>query len=60
MVIEYTATPKDIAALYSYTRKHSLRLALIYYGLPIGLGVLTLVERRSPGRTPNGQKTGTR
>jgi hypothetical protein len=36
MVIEYTANPKDVAALYSYTRKHSLKLRLIFYGLPVG------------------------
>ena len=35
MVIEYTASPKDVAVLYSYTRKHSFELALIFYGLPI-------------------------
>jgi hypothetical protein len=48
MVIEYTATPKDVAALYSYARKHSVKLALISYGLPIGLAVVVLVERLSP------------
>ena len=48
MVIEYTASHKDIAALYSYTRKHSLKLALIFYGLPIGMALLALAERRSP------------
>lgn len=48
MVIEYTATPKDVAALYYYTRNHSLKLALVSYGLPIGLAALTLIERRSP------------
>jgi hypothetical protein len=51
MVIEYTATPKDVAALYYYTRNHSLKLALVSYGLPVGLAALTLVERRSPGHT---------
>ncbi len=48
MVIEYTAKPGDIAALYSYTRKHSLKLALSFYGLPIAMALLVLVERRSP------------
>lgn len=47
MMIEYTATPKDVAALYSYTRKHSLKLALISYGLPIGLAIIVLVGRLS-------------
>jgi hypothetical protein len=47
MVIEYTANPKDIAALYSYTRKHSIKLALISYGLPIAIVVLFLAEIRS-------------
>jgi len=48
MVIEYTATPRDIAALYSYTRRHSLKLALMFYGLPIAMALLVLAERRSP------------
>jgi signal transduction histidine kinase len=48
MVIEYTATPRDVAALYSYTRKHSLKLALIFYGLPIAMGLLVLLGHRSP------------
>jgi hypothetical protein len=48
MVIEYMATPKDVAALYYYTRKRSLRLAVVSYGLPVGLAALTLFERRSP------------
>jgi hypothetical protein len=48
MVIEYTAEPRDIAALYSYTRKHSIKLALIFYGLPIAMVLLVLAERRSP------------
>jgi len=48
MIIEYTATPKDVAALYYYTRNHSVKLALVSYGLPVGLVALTLVERRSP------------
>ena len=47
MVIEYTAKPKDIAALYSYTRKHSIKLALVYYGLPISMAVLVLADIRS-------------
>lgn len=51
MVIEYTATPKDVAALYYYTRNHSLKLALVSYGMPIGLAALTLLGRRSPGHT---------
>lgn len=51
MVIEYTATPKDVAALYYYTRNHSLKLALVSYGLPVGLATLTLFESRSPGHT---------
>lgn len=49
MIIEYTATPKDVAALYYYTRNHSLRLAVVSYGLPVGLAALTLFESRSPG-----------
>jgi hypothetical protein len=48
MVIEYTAKPRDISALYSYTRRHSLKLALIFYGLPIAMALLLLAERRSP------------
>ena len=51
MDIEYTATPKDVTALYYYTRNHSLKLALVSYGLPVGLAVLTLVERRSPAHS---------
>jgi hypothetical protein len=47
MVIEYTAKPGDIAALYSYTRKHSLKPALSFYGLPIAMALLVLAERRS-------------
>ena len=47
MVIEYTAKPRDIAALYSYTRKHSVKLALIFYGLPIAMALLVLAERHS-------------
>jgi hypothetical protein len=49
MVIEYTTTPKDVAALYSYTRKHSLKLRLIFYGLPVGLAAIALLGRLSPG-----------
>ncbi len=48
MVIEYTATSQDVAALYSYTRKHSPKLALMFYGLPIGMVFIVLAERRSP------------
>ncbi|HUO16917.1 MAG TPA: YcxB family protein, partial [Verrucomicrobiae bacterium] len=48
MVIEYTARPSDIAALYSYTRRHSLKLALMSYGPPIAIVLLVLAERRSP------------
>ena len=48
MVIEYTAKPRDISAFYSYTRKHSIKLALIFYGLPISMAVLMLAEHRSP------------
>ena len=51
MVIEYTATPKDVAALYSYARRHSVKLALISYGLPIGLVIFNLVPRMSPGHS---------
>jgi hypothetical protein len=51
MVIEYTATPSDVAALYSYTRRHSLKMALISYGLPIGLAAMILFDRRSPGHS---------
>lgn len=51
MVIEYAATPKDVTALYYYARNHSLKLALVSYGLPVGLAALTLVERRSLGHT---------
>lgn len=47
MVIEYTPKPRDIAALYSYTRKHSVKLALIFYGPPIVMALLILAERRS-------------
>lgn len=47
MVIEYTATPGDVAALYSYTRRRSVKLALISYGLPIGLAAIVLLDRRS-------------
>lgn len=47
MVIEYTAKPKDIAALFSYTRKHSIKVALISYGLPIAMAILFLAETRS-------------
>ncbi len=46
MVIEYTAKSRDIAALYSYTRKHSIKVALISYGLPIAMAVLFLAETR--------------
>jgi hypothetical protein len=49
MVIEYTATPKDVAALYSHTRKHSLKLRLICYGLPVGVAAIALLGRLSPG-----------
>ena len=48
MVIEYTAKPRDVAALYSYTRNHSLKLALVFYGWPIALALLVLSQRRSP------------
>ncbi len=51
MVIEYTATPQDVVALYSYTRKHSFKHALIFYGLPIGLAIVVLVERLSPAHS---------
>ena len=51
MVIEYTATPGDVAALYSYTRRHSLKLALISYGLPIVLAAIILLDRRSPAHS---------
>jgi hypothetical protein len=47
MVIEYTAKSRDIAALYSYTRKHSIKHALISYGMPIAMAVLLLAEMRS-------------
>jgi hypothetical protein len=47
VVIEYTAKPRDIAALYSYTRKRSIKLALISYGLPVAMVVLLLTEIRS-------------
>jgi hypothetical protein len=53
MVIEYTAKPRDIAALYSYTRKHSLKLALIFYGLPIAITSFVLAGRRSPTHSLN-------
>jgi hypothetical protein len=53
MVIEYTAKPRDIAALYSYTRKHSLKLALIFYGLPIAIAFFVLAGRRSPTHSLN-------
>jgi hypothetical protein len=53
MVIEYTAKPRDIAALYSYTRKHSLKLALIFYGLPIAIAFFVLAGRRSPSHSLN-------
>lgn len=46
MTIEYTAKPSDIAALYSYERKHSAKLALISYGLPIAMAVFFLAEMR--------------
>jgi hypothetical protein len=49
MVIEYTATPKDVAALYSYTRNHSLKLRLIFYGLPVAVAAIALLGRLSPG-----------
>jgi hypothetical protein len=49
MVIEYTATPKDIAALYSYTRAHSPKLQLVFYGMPIVLAGIVLAGRLSPG-----------
>jgi hypothetical protein len=49
MVIEYTATPKDVAALYSYTRKHSLKGQLLFYGLPVGLTCFLLVESLAIG-----------
>ena len=45
-MIEYTATPRDIAALYSYQRKHSAKLSLIAYGLPIAMAALFLAEMR--------------
>jgi len=48
MVTEHTAKPGDIAALYSYTRKHSPKLALMFYGLPIAMALVVLAERRSP------------
>jgi hypothetical protein len=47
MVIEYTATPSDAAALYLYTRKHSLKHAFLY-AFPLALAGLALVERVSP------------
>ncbi len=50
MTIEYTATPKDIAALYSYARKHSPRMQLVIYGFPLLVGALTLLFRTSNGR----------
>jgi hypothetical protein len=49
MVIEYTATPRDVAALYSYTRTHSLKLRLIFYGLPVCVAAIALLGRLSPG-----------
>jgi YcxB-like protein len=49
MVIEYTATPKDVGALYSYTRKHSLKLRLIFYGLPVCVAAIALLGRLTPG-----------
>jgi len=48
-----TRRPKDVAALYSHTRKHSIKLALIYYGLPIAMALLVLAERRSPTHSLN-------
>ncbi len=51
MVIEYAATPRDVAALFSYTRRHSLKLGLISYGLPIGLAAIILLDRRSPAHS---------
>jgi hypothetical protein len=51
MVIEYTATPGDVAALYSYARRHSLKSAVIFYGLPIVLAAIILLDRRSPGHS---------
>jgi len=49
VIIEYTATPKDISALYSYTLKHSVKLRLVFYGMPIGLTTaIVLIERFSP------------
>jgi len=53
VVIEYTAKPSDIAALYSYTRKHSIKLALISYALPIAFAILLLAEFRSIAHSLN-------
>jgi hypothetical protein len=42
MVIEYIADRSDIAAFYSYSRKHSTKFALLSYALPIGIVALFL------------------
>ncbi len=44
MLIEYTAKPSDVAALYSYTRRHSVKHAVFSYGLPVAIGGLLLAE----------------
>jgi len=53
MVIEYTAEPRDIAAFYSYTRKHSIKLAALSFGLPIVAALFILATLRSPGHGLN-------
>jgi hypothetical protein len=51
MDIEYTATPGDLAALYSYTRRRAFKLAFISYGLPIALAAIVLFDSRSPSHS---------
>lgn len=51
MVIEYIATRRDIAALYSYTRKHSVKLAAMYYGLPLAMAAFVLIDIHSATHT---------
>jgi hypothetical protein len=46
VVIEYTAERKDVAAHYSYARKHSTKVALFSYGLPAAIAVLLMAEVR--------------
>ncbi len=50
MTVEYVAAPRDIGALYSYTRKHSRRMQLFVYGVPLLVAAWTLLLRVSNGK----------